>query len=1208
MTRFFLALYDFFSTRRRLLFSLTAAVVVLLALFASRIRFDENITDIFPKTAEGQNLSMVFNNLKSNDRLIVLFEARDSLTTQDDLIEACDAFAAGLDTPALSGSIRSVTAEIGSEEILRTTDFVYDYLPVFLDSVDYARIDSLLDNGGIGAIMEHNYQRMLSPVGIGLGTFIARDPLSIGGRLLGELQNFNPTLSYQLYDDHIFSADGSTCLLLIEPTHASGDTSGNEPLIAALDKLQAEFSAGGVEVSYFGSPAIAVYNARQIKTDTYVTLSIALLVIVLIITLSFRNRWSVLLITLPVCFGGLFALAAIALTVGHISLIAIGAGAAVFGVAISYSMHVVCHANHTKDPREIITELAYPMTVGSFTTIGAFVGLMFTSSSLLSDFGLFAALALVGTTLFSLICLPHLLGSGSNETSNRLLRFVERFNAYHFDRNKWLVAAIFLLFLLGAFTFNRVGFDSDMSHLSYTPEKIEQAAGRLEKLFGANMRNITVIAAAGEVEEAVSRYDRMCELLDEELDRGELQSVTSAQQFVVAPSIQQQKIARWNRFWAEGNRREKLFREVSEAGRKAGFAKDAFAPFEQALTQTYQPINYSSSELAGVSLLSTWISSSDKATLILGKIGIEPEQKERVYDLLSQEEGVIVVDRGYFANKMALTVSDDFNYVLYMSGLLVFFALWISYRRIELTLMTFAPMFIAFTIILGLMALLGIEFNIVNIILSTFIFGIGDDFSIFIMDGLQREYTNGRPILSNHKTAIFFSVLTIIVGIGALAFADHPVLRSVAVISVIGMGAVILSAYTILPLLFRWFVTAPVARGGQVYTLASIGRTAYGFLIFLLMCILAQIVIPTLIFLPIRGRLKRKWMRGMIHRCCRWTIRLTSLTEHCILDNVTHETFASPSIVIANHQSFIDIVLLLSLSPRLVMVTNNWVWRSPVFGRIVRYLGFCCVDEGYEQVTDHLRQSIREGNSVVIFPEGTRSKDGRSLGRFHKGAFYLAEQLGLDIVPILIYGTGLLCSKRQPFLIHRGVYGAKILPRIPADDSAYGDGYREHTKQIGHHFKAAYEAWCGELDTTANSYFRATLLNNYLYKTDNAERNARKRLHRTHYFELLIAAIPRDASIVVFGAGQGELPLLLKLLSPKRTITAYESDEELFEIARHSRMGASKVNFIHSDYRLTEVPEAEYYLFTALVTAEERERLTQLCSGEVRYEEEARNG
>ena len=105
-------------------------------------------------------------------------------------------------------------------------------------------------------------------------------------------------------------------------------------------------------------------------------------------------------------------------------------------------------------------------------------------------------------------------------------------------------------------------------------------------------------------------------------------------------------------------------------------------------------------------------------------------------------------------------------------------------------------MLISWVIILGLMGILGIEFNIINIILSTFIFGIGDDFSIFIMDGLQNKYRTGQKVLNSHKTAIFFSAFTTVVGMGALVFAKHPALQSISLISILGMIAVVLVAYT----------------------------------------------------------------------------------------------------------------------------------------------------------------------------------------------------------------------------------------------------------------------------------------------------------------------------------------------------------------------------------------------------------------------------
>ena len=154
---------------------------------------------------------------------------------------------------------------------------------------------------------------------------------------------------------------------------------------------------------------LAAYNARQIKRDMMLTLNVAILIIVAFITLSFRNKFAVLLALIPVALGALFALALMSLTCHTISSIAVGAGTVVMGIALSYSIHILCHANHCHDPRQIIRDLAYPLTIGSITTIGAFAGLLFTDSQLLRDFGLFASLTLVGTTLFSLVLLPHLI-------------------------------------------------------------------------------------------------------------------------------------------------------------------------------------------------------------------------------------------------------------------------------------------------------------------------------------------------------------------------------------------------------------------------------------------------------------------------------------------------------------------------------------------------------------------------------------------------------------------------------------------------------------------------------------------------------------------------------------------------------------------------------------------------------------------------------
>lgn len=200
---------------------------------------------------------------------------------------------------------------------------------------------------------------------------------------------------------------------------------------------------------------MGVYNARQIKKDTILTSSLALLIIIVFISLVFKRKRSIPLIITPVLFGGLFALFLIFFIKGSISAIAVGAGSAVMGIALSYSIHMLAHQNHVSTVQQLIKEIAYPLTVGSFTTIGAFLGLIFTSSDLLRDFGLFASLALVGTTLFCLIYLPHFLKGQADVKQGRILRIIEKINAYSYEKNKWLVGGILLITVICLFTSQR---------------------------------------------------------------------------------------------------------------------------------------------------------------------------------------------------------------------------------------------------------------------------------------------------------------------------------------------------------------------------------------------------------------------------------------------------------------------------------------------------------------------------------------------------------------------------------------------------------------------------------------------------------------------------------------------------------------------------------------------------------------------------------
>ena len=135
---------------------------------------------------------------------------------------------------------------------------------------------------------------------------------------------------------------------------------------------------------------------------------------------------------------------------------------------------------------------------------------------------------------------------------------------------------------------------------------------------------------------------------------------------------------------------------------------------------------------------------------------------------------------------------------------------------------------------------------------------------------------------------------------------------------------------------------------------------------------------------------------------------------------------------------------IMMLTPNLIILTKNWVWHNPFYGIIIRYADFFPMSDT-EEMTRNLRDMVAKGYSVMIFPEGTRSADCH-IQRFHKGAFYLAEQLHLDILPVFIDGFGKVLPKTS-FSLHPGAMTMEVLPRIERE-SPDMEGYREMARRL----------------------------------------------------------------------------------------------------------------------------------------------------------------
>ena len=277
--------------------------------------------------------------------------------------------------------------------------------------------------------------------------------------------------------------------------------------------------------------------------------------------------------------------------------------------------------------------------------------------------------------------------------------------------------------------------------------------------------------------------------------------------------------------------------------------------------------------------------------------------------------------------------------------------------------------------------------------------------------------------------------------------------------------------------------------------------------------------------------------------------------------NESGEDFKKPALIISNHQSHIDLLLLLMLNPRIIVITTKWVWNNPIYALVIRYLEFYPTLTGYEEITEKLRSSVKQGYSVLVFPEGSRSADS-GINRFHKGAFVMAHNLQLDILPVFIHGAGDCMTKGENHL-RGGSVTVKINPRITPGSTLYGKDYHELTKNMLAYYRKEWTLIREKLETP--DYFRGKLIRNYIYKGPLLEWYTRIKVRLENNYNIYDKYIPRTGRIVDIGCGYGYLVYLLSFISRDRQILGIDYDADKIELANHCISKNDQVTFVASD-------------------------------------------
>ena len=631
-------------------------------------------------------------------------------------------------------------------------------------------------------------------------------------------------------------------------------------------------------------------------------------------------------------------------------------------------------------------------------------------------------------------------------------------------------------------------------------------------------------------------------------------SYSSIGGMILSKKEQEERIRAWDSFW-DASKKAKLKSEILTHGQAFGFKTTSFSLFYDTLDKHFEPVEVAEYAKVPAFFLNEFLAVRNGFYTVSTLVKIP-----FVKDIKTQKD-VVVIDRKQTNETFLGTLKNDFEKLLNYSFIAIFLILLWAFRRIELVIITMIPIAVSWMLTTGMMGLFGLQFNIINIIVCTLIFGIGVDYSIFMTAALQKELTYGKRELPTYKTSILLSVTTTILGIGVLVFAKHPALKSIALIAIIGIFSALFITFVIQPLVFGFIVSNRVNKGKPPYEIKRFIHSSLSFLYYGLGGFVISILsVIGMKMLPFPKKRKLKAFHFVFSKFSQSVLMSYPSVRRKIVNN-HDENFAKPAIIIANHTSFLDILAIAMLSPKIVFLVSDWVYNSPIFGKGVRLAGFYPVSNGIDNGVEHLREKVQQGFSLMVFPEGTRSEDN-NIKRFHKGAFYLAEKLGLDIVPIVIHGYSQVLPKGD-FIINGGKTTVEILKRISPEAADFGKDYAARTKKMSAYFKTHYRNM--RLRLEGPDYFDKMLINSFAYKETAVISAVKKDLsmHGNSYYALN-KLLSDTARIMHVADDYGQLDVLLVLREPQRKVVTFIANEEKRSVAKMNYI-VQKRNIIYAE-------------------------------------------
>jgi len=780
-------------------------MVVLFCASFFLIKIDTDITGYLPQSDPViSDAGYIFENHPINDQLVIdiglVRDNPDALVEYGELIEQ---------KLRKSGLFKQVGTRDIQDLIPDLISHILNNLPVMFTKKDLNdKVKPLLENDNIHKRLMDLRSGLMSLKGIGQSEFISKDPFGLKDIVLARLSHLAPLENLEIYKGKLISPDRKHLLLIANPISSGTDTvfarKITELISAVSNELHRECAENGTGITLtpVGAYRAALDNELIARRDVEKAILLATAGIALLLIFAFPRPLLGLFAFLPALAGTVAAFFVFSLLNRSISIMTLGFGGAVISITVDHAIAYLLFLDRPRKTlgKEASREIWAVGLLATLTTIGAFGALCFCDFPVFEQIGLFTALGIAFSFIFVHTVFPMIFPSmpPANRRALPLRSIVSKFSSLG---KKGAYASLF--FALGMLFFAKPEFNVKLSSMNTVSEKTVRAEELLTDVWGNSIFQKSYLMTEGKnVRELQKQGDRILKMIDQDLASGVL--YTGFIPSMVFPGKERgaQNLEAWREFWSD-KRIAALKSSLGKASYNTGFTKEAFEPFFKTISEVpAQPgiteIPPKFIEILGISEKkdkSTWV---QFFALTPGK-SYDPGMFYERYRSSGR-----IFDPSFFSLRMGNLLFYTFAKILLIVGISVIALLFLFFLDLKLTFIALLPVLFALVSTLGTLKLIGHPIDIPGLMLSIVVVGMGIDYSIFLVRSYQRYGDDSHPSFGLVRMTVFMASASTIIGFGALCFAEHSLLRSAGLTSLLGISYALIGAFLILPPLLKY--------------------------------------------------------------------------------------------------------------------------------------------------------------------------------------------------------------------------------------------------------------------------------------------------------------------------------------------------------------------------------------------------------------------